>query len=235
MLGSPALPDEDALAPGADPTPFVALLQSKFAAQNARKGRVLHAECGDGSLLEKLGGELDVYGIDPGTAAADLAVRKGLDVRRDDVLGHLTSVGDERLSGLVLSGCVDRMSLSERRRLLRLTELKLAQGGTVALVITSPGSWQGLVGPVVADLAPGHPWHAETWAYLLSQLGFTDVEAFAGPSTQVLDRAQGDDPTTIALNKALDRREPLVGSPVAYCVVGTKRRTGEFAGSTGGR
>ena len=48
----------------------------------APTGRVLHAECGDGSLIEALAdADLDVYGIDPGSAAADRAAEKGLDVR----------------------------------------------------------------------------------------------------------------------------------------------------------
>ncbi len=144
-------------------------------------------------------------------------------MRRDDVLGHLSSVADDRLAGLVLSGCVDRMSLSERRRLLTLAEIKLAPGGTIALLVTSPGTWDEMVGPVVADLAPGRPWHAETWAYLLSQLGFIDVGSFAGPVTGGLARAEGADQTALALNGALERLEPLVCGPGSFCVIATKR------------
>ncbi|MFZ0667970.1 MAG: methionine biosynthesis protein MetW [Acidimicrobiales bacterium] len=244
MSTSPALPEEDVSAPGADTTAFVEVLRSRLSDPSSPKGRVLHAECSDGALLEKLASELDVYGIDPGTAASDEAVKKGLDVRRDDVLGHLASVGDEKLCGLVLSGSVDRMSLAERRRLLRLAELKLAPGGTVALVITSPQSWEASVGPVVSDLSPGGPWHPETWSYLLSHLGFTDVASYAGPTSGSLERSAGDDQTAAALNKALDRLEALVAGPDSYCVVATKRivatkkrasGTGTFAIDAGGQ
>jgi Methionine biosynthesis protein MetW len=223
LLVTPALPDEDAVGAGADAAPFTKLLKARFTAAGAPDGRVLHAECGDGSLIEALAdADLDVYGIDPGTAAADVAVKQGLDVRRDDVLGHLASVGDDRLAGLVLSGCVDRMTLSERRRLLRSAELKLAPGGTVAVLGVSPLAWEDRVGPVVADLAPGRPWHAHTWAYLLSQLGFTDVESVEGPKGEGLGRAAGDDPATAVLNNALERLEPLVSGPVTFCVIATK-------------
>lgn len=232
MLVVPALADQDAIAPGADATPFIPMLKKKLADPRAPEGRVLHAECGDGSLIDALAdADIDVYGIDPGSAAADRAAEKGLDVRRDDVLGHLGSVGDERLAGLVLSGCVDRMTVAERRRLLGLGELKLAPGGTIALLVTSPWTWQGAVGPVVADLAPGRPWHAETWAYLLSQLGFTDVGTFGGPVTGGLGRADGEDATASALNRALERLEPLVCGPESFCVIATKRQT---SGSTVG-
>jgi hypothetical protein len=223
MLVTPPLPDEDAVGVSADATPFTDLLRSRLTAGGVPDGRVLHAECGDGSLIEALAAvDLDAYGIDPGTAAADEAVKKGLDVRRDDVLGHLASVADDRLAGLVLSGCVDRMTISERRRLLRSAELKLAPGGTVALLAVSPLAWDGRVGPVVADLAPGRPWHAETWAYLLSQLGFTDIASFAGPTGPGFGRATGDDAGTAVLNAALERLEPLISGPDAFCVVATK-------------
>ena len=149
MLVTPPLPDEDAVGASADAAPFTDLLRSRLTAPGVPDGRVLHAECGDGSLIEALAAvDLDAYGIDPGTAAADEAVKKGLDVRRDDVLGHLASVADDRLAGLVLSGCVDRMTISERRRLLRSAELKLAPGGTVALLAVSPRllGWSGRAG-----------------------------------------------------------------------------------------
>lgn len=197
MLVEPALPEEDAIAPGADPLPYVDQLRSRLRATGSPVGRILHAECGDGSLLEALS-DLDSYGIDPGTAASDVAVTKGLDVRRDDVLGHLSSVGDEKLSGLVLSGCVDRMSLSERRRLLRLAEIKIAPGGTVAFIVSTPDAWEKSVGPVVADLSSGSPWHAETWSYLASRIGFENAETIVGPGSS--------------------------GSPESHCVIATKRR-----------
>jgi hypothetical protein len=233
MLVSPALPEEDAISSAVDLLVFADLLKSKFS-PGSLEGRVLHAECGDGSLVESLAAaDLDAYGIDPGSTAADIAVRKGLDIRRDDVLGHLASIGDEKLAGLVLSGCVDRMTVTERRQLLRLAELKLAPGATVALIVTSPVSWDRLVGPVVSDLAPGRPWNAETWAYLLSQLGFTQIGATAGPPGEVLDRAEGTDSTAVALNRALDRLEPLLSTPDSSCVLATKKRSGDKTPNAG--
>jgi hypothetical protein len=173
----PPLPESEPVPPGADVLPFAAAILGRLRSAGAPAGRVLHAECGAGSLLRALAeAGVDAYGVDPGTAEADLATEAGMEVRRDDVLGHLGSVADERLAGLVLSGCVDRLSLSERRRLLALAELKLAPGGTLVVVSTSPGAWEPSVGPVVADLAPGRPLHAETWSYLLGQLGFDGLE-----------------------------------------------------------
>jgi hypothetical protein len=227
MLVVPALPQEDAVTPGADPAPFTELITTRITSPSTPTGRVLHAECGDGTLMESLAAaDLDVYGIDPGTAAADRAAEKGLDVRRDDVLGHLGSVGDEKLAALVLSGCVDRMTTADRRNLLRLAEEKVAAAGTVALLVSAPSSWEKAVGPVVADLSPGRPWHADTWAYLLAQMGFVDIVTVAGPARAPLEQVNGasSDHTADVLNELIARLEPLVGGPDSFCVVGTKRQ-----------
>lgn len=202
LLTPPPLPEEEVLVPGADPAPFVGLLRTRLSAPGAPPGRVLHAECADGVLLGALAGAgVDAYGIDPGTAASDRAVASGLDVRRDDVLGHLGSVGDESLAGLVLSGCVDRMSLAERRRMLGLAELALAPGATLAVIGTMPEAWERTAGPVAADLAPGRPLHPDTWAHLVGQLGFTGVEV----------SPLGDSFAVVATKRAADAPAPHAG------------------------
>jgi len=180
-LTPPPLPEEEVLVPGADPAPFADAVRAALTAATSPAGRVLHVECGDGSLVASLAGAgVDVYGVDPGSAAADRAALAGLDVRRDDVLGHLGSVADDVLAGLVLSACVDRLSLAERRRLLRLAEEKLAPGGTLVVIGTMPEAWERAAGPVAADLAPGRPLHPDTWVHLVGQLGFSGAQATVG-------------------------------------------------------
>ena len=195
VLTPPALPEEELLTPGADAAPFLDALRTRLRSHGTSAGRVLHAECGDGSLLASLAASgIDAYGIDPGTAASDRAVQAGLDVRRDEVLGHLESVADEALAGLVLSACVDRLSLAERRRLVRLAEAKVAPGGMLAVIGTMPEAWERRVGPVVADLSPGRPLHPETWAHLVSQIGFADVDHLTDRDGFAVVAAKSSDP-----------------------------------------
>lgn len=183
LLVPPPLAEEELLVPGADVRPFVKVILERFERSEAA-GRVLHAECGDGTLVEELAAaKLDAYGVDPGSRASDIGVEKGLDIRRDDVLGHLESVRTEGLAGLVLSACVDRMSLSERRRLAELAELKVAPGATVVVIGTMPSAWEEKAGPVAADLAPGRPLHPETWSHLLARFGLTDISTTPGPGS----------------------------------------------------
>jgi SAM-dependent methyltransferase len=179
-MAAPALSDGPA-ARSADPLPYLALLTSRLGGAEEGptrvSGRVLHAECGDGALMSAL--ELagtDVYGIDPGSDAADQAARLGLDVRRDDVLGHLGSLATETLGGIVLSGVVDRSKTAEHLRMLELAEQVLVPGGVLAVLGIARDAWESTVGPVVADLAPGRPMSPATWVHLMGRAGLTVLE-----------------------------------------------------------
>jgi len=185
LVAPGSLPDEDEIAPGADAGPHSEHIVARL--RGGPGGRVLHAECGNGQLLGILGDAgIAAYGIDPGTAAADQAAHDGRDVRRDDTVGHVGALADGVLGGLVLSGIVDRSSAVERRRLLQLAELKLAPGGVLAIIGIAPQAWQRLAGVVAADLAPGRPWHADTWAAVLAQAGFSEVERHAAEDGYVV-------------------------------------------------
>ncbi len=230
-------------------TPFVDDIVRRFtpsrrgdegdAARGTRSGsgagaRVLHAECGTGRLLQALAaGAVDAYGIDPGTSAADSAAAGGLDVRRDDVLGHLEAVGTETLSGVVLSGSVDRMTHAERRRLVRAVELAAAPGGSVVVVGTTPSAWYEASDPVAADLALGRPWHPETWAHLLGTVGFTDPEILRGPGADRLPRVPADQPVADVVNAAIDRIDAAWGEARPFAVFVTKRAGGLGADGLG--
>ncbi len=222
LLVPPELGEEAQLSVGADPTPFSGAVRARLEASPA-PGRVLHAECGDGTLLAELRqGSLDAYGVDPGTDASDAAARAGLDVRRDDVLGHLASLRTEALAGLVLSACVDRMSIAHRRRLATLAELTVAAGGTVVVIGTSPAAWERAVGPVAADLAPGRPLHPDTWCHLLGSVGFSDLDVQWGPGPDPLGRVGPRKADAAVLNAALERLDELAGGPGSFAVLATK-------------
>jgi len=220
-LAVPPTAGEEVLTPGADVAPFLELLTGRL---HGARGRVLHAECGDGTVLRALGAAgIDAYGIDPGTVEADAAAAAGLDVRRDEVLGHLGAVATESLGGLVLSGCIDRMARAERRRLVQAAELALAPGGTIAVVGVAPAAWAAAAGEVAADLAADRPFHAATWAHLLGATGFVAVEVVDGPRAVPVGRVGPDHPDAAVLNAALERLEALAGGPASYAVLATKR------------
>jgi hypothetical protein len=103
----------------------------------------------------------------------------------DDLSEHLAHVDDDALAGVVLAGIVDRAPLGTQVVLVERAARVLRAGGRVAIVATNPDVW-GRANPVEADLAPGRPLHAETWAHLLTEHGFTDVQLLPGSEHSVI-------------------------------------------------
>ncbi len=136
-------------------------------------GRVVHASCGNGWLVQRLiGAGVNAYGVD---ARANLAEEGSLrvpDLRGEDLADHLRSVAGAGLGGVVLTSVVDGMASGEREQLLRLIELKLAPGGVLMVHSVSPAAWFSDDAPFAADLAPGRPLRAETWRHLLEHAGY---------------------------------------------------------------
>jgi hypothetical protein len=183
----------EAVTPGADPNvreasrraaepPELSTLSGAIGEHlRGAAGRVLVAECGDGALVRvllDLG--LDAYGCDHRSALADAASLAGIEVRPDDVIEHLEAVDHEALAGLVLAGAVDRLPVGAQLALADLASGVLASGGRLALVGTQPDAWGRTTSVIDADLAPGKPLHAETWAHLLAERGFAAIDVRDG-------------------------------------------------------
>lgn len=144
-------------------------------------GRVLHADCGSGQIVQRLvAAGVDAYGVDPAGALVDAPTAAGLDLVQADLIGHLRSVSAHGLGGAVLSGTVDRLATGDARLLAFLLGTRVAPGGLVVLVGTRPDSWERDATPLERDLAPGRPLHPETWCYLLSEQGVTGLEISGG-------------------------------------------------------
>ena len=84
-------------------------------------------------------------------------------------------------AAVVLDGAVHWSATAARLRLVQEAVSQLAVGGLVAAVCPDPEGWAGRVGPVVADLAPGHPWSAATWRHVFDHHGLALVEGADGP------------------------------------------------------
>jgi hypothetical protein len=104
-------------------------------------------------------------------AAAPTPARR---VEGDDALERLEHISDASLGAVMVGGDVEPRARGWKLRLVELVGRKAGPEATVVVVSTDPASWNG--SPVVADLAPGRPFHAETWAWLLGREGFTDVK-----------------------------------------------------------
>lgn len=174
-------------------------------------GRTLVADSGDGSVIDALRiTGTDAYGVDPRADKVEAASRRGLDVRADEVVDHLRAVDAGVLAGVLLTGCVERLPVGFLLALVDAAAAALGDDGRLALVSASP-SVHIADDPVLADLSPGRPLHAETWVHLLQTRGFAEVvvhrsvpKASADPGDRlaVLERAVfGDGPYAVTATR----------------------------------
>jgi hypothetical protein len=91
---------------------------------------------------------------------------------------HLASVADDALGALVLRGCVEMCTTGELLHLADLADTAVAQPGTIVVCSVAPAAWGAVGTELEADFAAGRPLHAETWAVMLSDRGFTDVKTW---------------------------------------------------------
>jgi SAM-dependent methyltransferase len=140
-----------------------------------RSGRVLHAACGDGWLLRRLiERDVDAYGVDPRPQQPTEPL-DGLDLRVEDVLGHVGAVASGSLQAVVLSGVVEGSGHAERAKLLQGAVRCLAPGGVLFVHSLSPASWEADDAPVEADLSPARPYRPRTWIPVLEELGLETI------------------------------------------------------------
>jgi len=187
--------------------------------------RVLVADCGDGGLLDLLGAAgVDAYGVDPSDLVLEPALARGLDVRSEGIIDHLDVVAAEALGGMVLTGSVQWLRPVERERLIDVVASRLAVGGTLVIHSGTPEGWAATVTPVVRDLAPGRPLHAETWDHLLGSRGFAVRAPLVGGRDERIARVGGDSADVTSINAAIDVINHLLLGPTEYLVVATRER-----------
>jgi hypothetical protein len=144
-------------------------------------GEVLHADCGEGHLvetLEKAG--LRTYGVEPRGSVALEALERGRRVEITEVTDELAGRPPSSLGGLVLSGVVDRLPLHALVSLLARARVVLALGAPILIVASDPeknGTWSGAL---AQDLLHPRPLHAEAWELLLQRAGFISVSLLDG-------------------------------------------------------
>jgi len=142
---------------------------------------VLHAECGDGGVVEALAARgLDARGADPRSRArADGDTR----IVSAGALEYLGATSSGTLDGLLLTGVVDHLRPGEGRALAQLAARCLAPGGVVVLVSARPDAVVA-IDPVAADLARGRPLHPVTWCHLLARYGLSVLAIFEPDSSE---------------------------------------------------
>lgn len=177
-------------------------------------GRVLHAACGDGWLVRVLGERgVDAYGVDPRSDPTEMAESAGLDLRSEPVMEHLRAVAPAGLGGVVLTGLVESMTVGELRRLLDACAECLAPDGVLGVHSLAPSWWSSEEAPAEADLVPGRPLRAGTWAALLRDRGFDialarGAEVAQGPSSSRSRRSQAPSADLLVVGRRSEGLSP---------------------------
>ncbi|MGD0882107.1 MAG: hypothetical protein ABSB09_11125 [Acidimicrobiales bacterium] len=145
------------------------------------EGPVVVGELADLSVLEAVAvAGLTVTGVDPRGATVWAAeavpgLRGSNGAALADVVRHLQGRPADSLSGVVLSGCIDRVSLGAKVDLVDAALRALAPSGALVLLVSDQEAWDASLSPPVRDLLPGRPLHPETWLAILAHRGLHDV------------------------------------------------------------
>ena len=148
--------------------------------------------------------------------------RRGVDVRLDDVTGHLQAVAPGDLAGVVLRACVERLAAGELLQLLDLATRALRAGGRCIVVSATPQAWGSNRSRVEADLARGRPLHPETWVRLLEAQGYDGVDVRTLGDEGGLTPVAGDGPDAAVVDANLARISEALFGPAAFIVVATR-------------
>ncbi len=141
-------------------------------------GTIVHADCGEGSLLRELTSKgAAAHGVEPRGAVALRALEHGWSVTIAEASEHLASVAEGSLGGVVLSGAVDRLPLHALLPLLTRCRVVLARGAP--LVVVSEYASADRRDAPACDLVDGRPLHEATWELLLTRSGFDEVAPLA--------------------------------------------------------
>jgi hypothetical protein len=125
---------------------------------------------------------------------------------------------------MVLSGSVQWLHPSQRDQLVGLVSSRLALDGVLVLHSSTPESWAAGESPLVSDLAPGRPLHAETWTHLLEERGFRRTALVVGGEDRRLDQVPSSNDDAVAINAAIGVLNDVLLGPSEYLLVAVRER-----------
>jgi hypothetical protein len=148
-------------------------------------GDVLHADCGDGSLLTALqDAGVSAIGVEPRGGVALGPLERGHRVTIDEAVAVLAGAGARSLGGAVLSGVVDRLPLADLTTLLSRARHAMAPGSPLVVVATLPEAAAAEWSATASDVVAARPMHSATWEFLLARAGFVDSSGMDGPGAE---------------------------------------------------
>ena len=165
---------------------------------------VVGAEPDAGAVWRALDGEEPAGGGGPGTTGARGGGGPGpagsRDIRLAPTIEALGGIDDRSLSGVVLSGCIDRADVTGSLLLLTEAVRVAGPGATVAVLCVDPAAWDASCPLPGRDLLPGRPLHAETWLLLLERSGVEELQ-WVRPTDGTRPRGRRDDAVVTGIHQ----------------------------------
>jgi SAM-dependent methyltransferase len=138
---------------------------------------VVDLGCGRGELVELLGqAGTRAYGVDVNADFIAAGAERGVEILREDAVGHLESVDPGSLGAVVASHLIEHLPGETVAYLVKLAFDRLRTGGVLVLETPNPESL--IAGSVNfhRDLTHLRPIHPETLEFVCSAVGFGRVE-----------------------------------------------------------
>ena len=138
---------------------------------------VLDVGCGRGELLDLFRqGGIDARGIDSNAAMVEGCRARGLTADQADALGHLQSLPDGSLGGLIAIQVVEHLDPGYLLRFIETTFHKLRPGAPLVFETINAACWVAFFDSFIRDITHRWPLHPDTLRYLVQASGFASVE-----------------------------------------------------------
>ena len=193
---------------------------------------VLDIGCGRGEFLELLKeNRVDAKGIDIDPDMVGYCASKGLNVELKDAVSYLETMEDKTLDGIFLDQVVEHLEPEYLTKLLGLCYKKLNYGYFIILETVNPLSLFSFINFYI-DMTHMKPLHPDTLKFLLTAVGFRDIEAqfFAPIADEVrLKRLESKNEATDEAkrnveiyNQNTDILNNILFGPQDYAIMGKK-------------
>jgi O-antigen chain-terminating methyltransferase len=190
----------------------------------ADRGVVIDIGCGRGEWLELMKRHgVDAYGVDVNDNIAQLAVQRGLEVKVEDGLEHLSELRSASAGLVSMFHVAEHLEFETLFAVVRAAHHALAPGG--ALVVETPNPTNLNVGAASFYRDPTHktPLHPQLLEFLVSSAGFDSIELkFLHPSSEVPFQLPASLKDDEELKRLLDHLNWALLGPQDYSIIAFK-------------
>lgn len=138
---------------------------------------ILEIGSGRGELQELFKkSSISSYGVELDSAMVEHCASKGLNVKKEDGLAHLTSLADKSLGGVIAIQVIEHLAKKQLENLFSLCAKKVADGGKVIFETINTTSLSALCHNYFRDPTHVLPIHPETIAYMMEVAGLNIIE-----------------------------------------------------------